>query len=92
MSRRMAGLVTLLICSELLGVFSGHWFFGIYVETVPPALTTDFNRSAAYSYFLVWGAVLGFVIFLWALLAVGLARFFRNPTETPAPLPRADGR
>jgi len=88
----MAGLVTLLICSELLGVLSGHWFFGIYSKTVPAALTTDFNRSAAYSYFLVRGGMLGFVIFLWALLAAGLARFFRNRTEIPAPLPRPDGR
>jgi len=85
MSRRMVGTLLLLVGSELLGLLSGHWFFRVFNVTVPPAVVTDFNRAAAYGYFLWRGLLLGFVIFLWAILAVMAAPYFRRSDTVQAP-------
>ena len=47
------------VASVLLGVFVGHLFFRAFDAVVPPAVVTSFNRAAAYSSFLFYGAVLG---------------------------------
>lgn len=85
MSKRMIGLVLLLVGSEGVGLLAGNWFFGVFTTTVPAAVVTDFNRAAAYGYFLMHGLLLGLAIYLWALLALALSRFFR-----PAPAPSGE--
>jgi len=89
MSRRMIGILLLLAGSEILGVLSGHWYFGLFTRTVPTAVVTEFNRAAAYAMFLVRGLVLGLVLFLWALVAVKLSSFFRQPAGAGA---RGEGK
>jgi hypothetical protein len=78
MSRRLIGIVLLLVGSLTLGVLSGQFYFRIYTRTVPAAVLTTFNTSTAHGYFLWRGLQVGLVFFLWALLAVGLARMFRR--------------
>jgi hypothetical protein len=85
MSRRTIGVLLLLVGSEMLGVLSGHWYFGIFTKTVPSAVVTEFNRTAAYGYFLWRGLLLGFILFLWTLLAVTAAPYFRRSEITRAP-------
>ena len=85
MSRRTVGILLLLAGSELLGLLSGHWFFRVFNVTVPAAVVTDFNRATAYGFFLWRGLLLGFVIFLWAFLAVMVAPYFRRTETLPAP-------
>jgi len=85
MSRRAVGILLLLLGSELLGLLSGHWYFGVFTSTVPPAVVTDFNRSAAYGLFLFRGLLLGLGIFLLAFLAVVASPLFRPPAAAPAP-------
>jgi hypothetical protein len=77
----MVGILLLLVGSVALGVLSGHWFFGIFERTVPAAVVTEFNRTTAYGFFLWRGLLGGFVLFLWSFLAVGVAPFFRNPSD-----------
>lgn len=80
MSRRSWGLILLVACSEALGILVGRWFFRLFDQVVPPAVVTSFNRASAYTVFLAYGALLGFGIALWALLAVALSRWFlRRP-------------
>ena len=62
------------VASVLLGVFVGHLFFRAFDAVVPPAVVTSFNRAAAYSSFLFYGAVLGGFMALWGFLAFWLAR------------------
>lgn len=76
MSRRSVGLLLLLLCSVGLGIGFGHWFSGVFDATVPPAVLTQFNHAAAYSYFLFRGLVIGLVIFIWSVAVILLARFF----------------
>jgi uncharacterized membrane protein len=62
------------VASVLMGLGAGQWFFRIFDQVVPPAVTTSFNRTTAHGYFLLNGALLGVVIALWGALAFWLAR------------------
>lgn len=77
-SRVRLGLLVLLVAGEGLGLLMGEWFFRIYGKTVPVAVTTPFNTTAAHGYFLWNGALAGLVFFIWGLLAIGLAPLFRS--------------
>jgi hypothetical protein len=88
MSRRWWRVVVLLAGSEILGLLSGHWYFGIFNRTVPSAMVTDFSRAAAHGYFLYRGALLGFVFFLWSLAAATVFPLFRPRTQTASTLKR----
>jgi hypothetical protein len=79
MSKRNIGIVVLLVCSEIVGVGAGHWFFEVFKITVPPASVSDFMRASAYGYFVANGVGLGFVLFLFTLGALLLRRFFAAP-------------
>jgi hypothetical protein len=81
-SRSRIGIIALAVASEALGLLMGQWFFGIYQQTVPPAVVTGFNITTAHGYFLVNGAIAGLVLFVWAMLAVWLAPFFRKPSPS----------
>ena len=77
MSRRRLGLVLLLVACELLGLAASQWFFRVFQITVPAAVITNFNRVSAQGMFLLNGAVLGLVLFLWCLGVLAAAPFFR---------------
>jgi hypothetical protein len=76
MKRHLPGLIALLVLSVALGVVTGNVFFGLFDQTVPPAVLTSFNKATAHAAFLTYGAVAGVVIFLWALLAIAGSRMF----------------
>lgn len=78
-SRSRIGILGLAIASEVLGLLMGQWFWGIYQQTVPPAMVTGFNKATAHGLFLTNGAIAGVVLFVWAMLAVMLAPLFRKP-------------
>ena len=84
LTRGRTGMLVLLLASEALGLVLGHWFFRIYEQTVPVAVTTPFNKTAAHGWFLTNGALTGLVFFIWGLLVLWLAPLFRGR--------RADGR
>jgi hypothetical protein len=76
MSRRLVGIILLLVGSEILGLLAGQQFFRLMDSWVPPAVITDLSRSSARALYLMGGLGLGFVVFLWSLLAAWLARLF----------------
>lgn len=76
MSRRIVGILLLLVGSEIVGILSAERFYRLFLTTVPPAAVSSFSQSAAHAAFLLYGAGLGIVIFAWALLAAGVSRFF----------------
>ena len=77
MFRPRLGLLILLIACELFGLLAAQWFFRVFKVTVPPAMITSFNELSAHGMFLVNGAVLGLVLFLWCLAVLALAKLFR---------------
>jgi hypothetical protein len=84
MSARVVGLILLLVGSLLLGLALGEWNFGLFRQTVPPVALSNFNTGAAHVAYLLYGAAAGVAVFLWALLAVGLARFFPGKSKAAA--------
>lgn len=82
MNARRLVWIAYALASVLVGVGAGQWFFGVFDQVVPPAVTTSFNRSAAHGYFLIHGVVLGVVIGLWGVVAFWLARVAGNKNPT----------
>ncbi|MFN8178019.1 MAG: hypothetical protein U0167_08825 [bacterium] len=76
MKRHLPGLIALLVASVALGVAIGNVFFGLFDQTVPPAVLTSFNKATAHAAFLTYGAGAGVVLFLWSLLAIAASRMF----------------
>lgn len=70
MKRHLPGLITWLIASIVVGLLTGNVFFGLYTQTVPPAVLTSFNKATAHGAFLTYGFGTGVVMFLWGLLAI----------------------
>lgn len=82
MRRQLPGLIALLAASLVLGVGVGQVFFGLFHQTVPPAVLTAFNRTTAHGAFLLYGAGTGVVIFVWSLLAISGARLLSKSRRT----------
>ena len=78
MRRRVFGLAIMLIGSVALGVVSGNWYFHLFRTTVPPAVLTSFNQATAHGAYLMYGVLVGAVIFLWSLVVLALAKLFRS--------------
>jgi hypothetical protein len=76
MNRKLAGLVLLLLGSEILGIVASRYASRIFDSSIPPSGIADLGRAAAHGTFFGYGVVLGLAIFAWALVAVWLARFF----------------
>lgn len=81
MKRLVPGLVTLLVASVVLGILLGNVFFGLFKQTVPPAVLTTFNAGTAQAAFLLYGLGAGILLFVWALLAVAAWRMFARSGE-----------
>jgi hypothetical protein len=76
MKRHLPGLIVLLAASLALGLLMGNVFFGLFTQTVPPAVLTSFSTATAHGAFLIYGAGAGVVIFLWGLLTIAGAKMF----------------
>ena len=83
MLSRRVGVVLALLASEMLGLEMGRWYYSLFLKTVPPLSVSSVNSAAAQAACLTYGAIAGIAIFLWTLLAVFLARFFRRSGEKP---------
>ncbi len=83
MRSKGVGVLVLLIGSVLIGILFGHIFFGLFNKTVPPAVLTNFNKGTAYAAFIVYGLAAGVAIFIWGLLGIYGAKFFRSKTSSP---------
>jgi hypothetical protein len=77
-SRRLVGIVLLLVLSLCLGVLVSERFFHLYLKTIPPMSLSAWSASNAHAAFLSYGFILGIVLWVWGLLAALLSRFFRN--------------
>jgi hypothetical protein len=84
MTRKYAGLLVLLVGSELLGMLLGHWFYSLFLKTVPPLALSSFNAGAAHMAFIWYGLGAGFALFLWAFVATLLAPLFRTSPDSRA--------
>jgi len=70
--------VVLLVACELFGLGAAQWFFRVFRITVPAAVITDFSRFSAHAMYLLNGALLGLVLFVWCLGVLAIAPAFRS--------------
>jgi len=74
MSPRIVTLVVLLVLSEAAGLALGEWFFRLYLKAVPPVAISEFTAQSSRVAHLLYGAGVGVVLFVWALLGMTAAR------------------
>jgi hypothetical protein len=75
-SRKGVAVLLLLAGSEAVGVAAGQWFLLLFERNAPGADGALSGLARTHFAFLGSGALLGLVIFGWALLAVASARLF----------------
>ena len=66
--------ILLFVLSEVVGVALGEWFFRLYLKAIPPVALSDFNAQSAHFVYWLYGAGVGVVLFLWALLGMVTTR------------------
>ena len=86
MSARAITMILLFILSEAVGLALGEWFFRLFVRAIPPVGLSDFTTQSSHVAHLAYGAGVGIVLFVWALLGMGLDRMLRM-TSKPATKP-----
>ena len=77
MKKKLVGVIILFVASEAVGLAMGNSFFGLFNQTVPPAVLTSFNKGTAHAAFISYGLGAGVVMFLVSLASVAVSRFFR---------------
>lgn len=78
MKNRTVGLIVLLVVCEILGLAIGHLFFGLFTQTVPPAVLTSFNKGTAHAAFIVYGLGVGVAMCGVSLLTIAMSPLFRQ--------------
>ena len=81
MSKRMIGLVLILVVSLGIGVLAAQKFFQLFDKTVPAGSMTSLVRAGTHTAYLMSGLVFGLVISLWTAAAVWLSRYFPADTK-----------
>ena len=85
MSKKSLGIVLLALTSFAVGLGSAQAFFRLFQSTVPPVALGSFQIGAAHAAFLVYGAVLGIVIFGLGIVICLVHPLFRSAAKAPVP-------
>lgn len=83
MSRRLVGIILLLVLSLCLGMFTGERYFNLFLKSVPPMSQSVLSTSTIHGACLFYGFIVGMVLFGWAFLAATLSPFFRGTGAGP---------
>jgi hypothetical protein len=75
MSPKFVTVMVLLVLSVAVGVALGEWFYRLYLSAIPPVGQSQFNAQAAHVAYLMYGAGVGVVLFVWSLLGMGVSGF-----------------
>jgi hypothetical protein len=84
MSRRLLGLILVVIVGQIIGYLAGDRAFALFDKTVPPAVITNLVRTGAQGTYILFGVVLGLVIAAWSVLVAWCARFFLSGSKATA--------
>jgi hypothetical protein len=82
MSKRLVGMVLVLVGGLVIGWYAGSWGYSIFEKTVPAGAVTELVRGGTKAAYRTGGLFLGVVAAAYALLAAWASRFFR---DTPRP-------
>ena len=72
MSSKLVTFIVLLVLSMAAGLALGEWFYRLYLSAIPPVGQSQFNAQASHVAYLMYGAGVGVVLFVWALLGMAV--------------------
>jgi len=84
MSMKGFGVLLTVIGSEALGLGIGEMGYRMFMKTVPPLAMTNLMSGTAHAAYLTFGAVVGVVILIWALLVKFLSHLFTGSGKKKA--------
>lgn len=70
MSSKLVTFIVLLVISIAAGLALGEWFYRLYLSAIPPVGQSQFNAQASHVAYLMYGAGVGVVLFVWALIGM----------------------
>ena len=70
MSLKTVTIFALFLLSVAVGVALGEWFFHLFLKAVPPVALSTFNTQSARIAHWLYGAGVGLVLFVWALIGM----------------------
>lgn len=84
MSARTVMMIVLFLLSEAAGLALGEWFFRLYVKAIPPVGLSEFTTQSSHIAHLAYGAGVGVVLFVWALLGMAADRMMQMSSKSAA--------
>ena len=78
MSSKGFVMIALFVLSMVAGVALGEWFFHLFLQAVPPVALSNFNTQSSRIAHWLYGAGVGVVLFVWALIGMGVGRMTRR--------------
>lgn len=81
MSAKTLGTIVLFVGSVIVGVLIGEWFFHLFLKAVPPVALSNFNTQASRIAHWLYGAGVGVVLFVWALLGMAVGGIGRSVSK-----------
>jgi hypothetical protein len=84
MSAKTVATLVLFVLSEIVGIGLGEWFFHLFLRAVPPVALSEFNTQSSRIAHWIYGGGVGVVLFLWALMGMGMSRITRPATKPVA--------
>jgi len=75
-------LIMLLVVSLGTGILLGEWFFHLFLKAVPPVALSNFNTQASRIAHWLYGAGVGVVLFVWALIGMAAGRIMHMASKS----------
>ncbi len=85
MSKRIVGMILLLVGGLAIGWYSGSSAFSLFEKTVPAGAVTELVRGGTRAAYTTGGLMFGVVVAAYALLAAWLSPFFRGAAKSDPP-------
>lgn len=76
--------IVLFVLSEAVGLMLGQAFFRLFLRAVPPVALSQFNTQASQVAHLLYGAGVGLVLFVWALIGMVVGKMSRSGSKPAA--------
>jgi hypothetical protein len=87
MSRRLIGIILLVVGGLVIGWYAGSYAFSLFERTVPAGAITELVRGGTRAAYTTGGLFFGLIVAAYALLAAWASRFFRTGAKPVAPPP-----
>ena len=84
MSSKGFVMIALFVLSMVAGVLLGEWFFHLFMQAVPPVAQSQFNMQSSRVAHWLYGAGVGVVLFVWALIGMAVAGMTRKAPKATA--------